>query len=71
MDIKTLNLEIKKKIQKKISCEEISIEDKTFLHVNHKSHNKNIKRKERNIDYNQAVFILATYSAFADFHFSV
>ncbi len=40
MDIKTLNLEIKKKIQQKISCEEISIEDKTFLHVNHKSHNK-------------------------------
>ena len=41
MDIKTLNLEIKKKIQQKISCEEISIEDKTFLHVNHKSHSKN------------------------------
>ena len=41
MDIKTLNFEIKKKIQEKISCEKISIEDKTFLHVNHKSHNKN------------------------------
>ena len=41
MDIKTLNLEIKKKIQEKISCEKISIEDKTFLHFNHKSHNKN------------------------------
>ena len=40
MDIKTLNLEIKKKIQEKISCEKILIEDKTFLHVNHKSHNK-------------------------------
>ena len=41
MDIKTLNLEIKKKIQEKISCEKISIEDKTFLHANHKSHDKN------------------------------
>ena len=40
MDIETLNLKIKKKIQEKISCEKISIEDKTFLHVNHKSHNK-------------------------------
>ena len=41
MDIETLNLKIKKKIQEKISCEKISIEDKPFLHVNHKSHNKN------------------------------
>ena len=41
MDIETLNLKIKKKIQEKISCEKISIEDKTFLHVKHKSHNEN------------------------------
>ena len=41
MDIKTLNLQIEKKIKEKISCENISIEDKTFLHVNHKSHTKN------------------------------
>ena len=41
MDIKTLNLKIKKKIFDNISCQSLSIEDKTFLHEKHKSHNKN------------------------------
>ena len=36
MDIKTLNLKIKKKIFDNISCQSLSIEDKTFLHEKHK-----------------------------------
>jgi len=40
MDIKTLNSEIKKKILANISCSSIEIEDKTFLHIKHKSHDK-------------------------------
>ncbi len=40
MDIKTLNSKIKKKILANISCSSILIEDKTFLHAKHKSHDK-------------------------------
>mgnify|MGYP001161349442 FL=1 len=41
MDINSLNLIIEKKISQNISCKKIIIEDKTFLHKNHKSHEKN------------------------------
>tara|TARA_B100000575_G_C22712599_1_gene429393 strand:- start:64 stop:324 length:261 start_codon:yes stop_codon:yes gene_type:complete len=41
MDIKTLNLQIQKKIKKKVLCDSISIEDKTFLHIKHKNNDKN------------------------------
>ena len=40
MDIKTLNLQIQKN-QKKVLCDSISIEDKTFLHIKHKNNDKN------------------------------
>ena len=32
---------MKKKIKSEIVCEEIKVEDKTFLHKNHASHEKN------------------------------
>ena len=38
MDINELNAIIKKKICDKVSVEKITIEDRTFLHKNHKSH---------------------------------
>ena len=41
MDINSLNLIIEKKISQNISCKKIIIEDKTYLHKNHKSHEKN------------------------------
>ena len=41
MDINNLNLIIKKKISQNISCKKITIEDKTYLHKNHKGHEKN------------------------------
>ena len=41
MDINSLNLIIEKKISQRISCKKIIIEDKTYLHKNHKSHEKN------------------------------
>ena len=67
MDIKTLNLKIKKKIFNSISCQSLSIEDKTFLHEKHKSHSKNkfhikliIKSKElkllNKIDSNKKIY---------------
>tara|TARA_B100000029_G_C17561140_1_gene953409 strand:+ start:391 stop:651 length:261 start_codon:yes stop_codon:yes gene_type:complete len=41
MDINQLKQIVKKKILKNIETEEIKIEDKTFLHKNHVSHDKN------------------------------
>ena len=41
MDIKQLIAIVKKKITQQIVLEDIKIEDKTFLHKNHKSHEKN------------------------------
>ena len=41
MDIKQLIAIVKKKISQQIVLEDIKIEDKTFLHKNHKSHEKN------------------------------
>jgi len=40
MDIKQLIAIVKKKITQQIVLEDIKIEDKTFLHKNHKSHEK-------------------------------
>ena len=40
MDINELNAIVKKKISNKISVENIKIEDKSFLHKNHKNHQK-------------------------------
>ena len=39
MNINDLILNIKKKINKNFSIENIDIEDKTFLHKKHKNHN--------------------------------
>ncbi len=41
MDIKQLIKIVKKKIKKQIVVEDIKIEDKSFLHKNHISHEKN------------------------------
>ena len=65
----TNNLKIKKKIFDNISCQSLSIEDKTFLHEKHKSHNKNkfhikliIKSKElkllNKIDSNKKIYTI-------------
>ena len=40
MNINDLILIVKKKINENILVEDISIEDKTFLHKNHKNHNE-------------------------------
>ena len=40
MNINNLILIVKKKINKSLSVENIEVEDKTFLHKNHKSHNE-------------------------------
>ena len=40
MNINDLILIVKKKINESVSVESINIEDKTFLHKNHKSHNE-------------------------------
>ena len=40
MNINDLILIVKKKINKSLSVENIEVEDKTFLHKNHKSHNE-------------------------------
>ena len=40
MNINELIGIVKKKIEKNISCEKIYIEDKTFLHKNHKTHSE-------------------------------
>ena len=37
MDINQLQEVVKKKIKQNIKCEKIDIEDKTFLHKNHKN----------------------------------
>ena len=41
MDINQLINIIKKKINNNLSCDSIEVLDKTFLHVKHKSHDKN------------------------------
>ena len=41
MNIKELIVKIKKKLKKNINIENILIEDKTFLHKNHKGHENN------------------------------
>ena len=41
MDINQLIEIVKRKINQEIVCENIKVEDKTFLHKNHKSQEKN------------------------------
>ena len=40
MNIKQLTEIVKNKLEQNITCEKIEIQDKTFLHKNHKTHNK-------------------------------
>ena len=40
MNIKQLTELVKKKLEQNITCEKIQIQDKTFLHKNHKTHDK-------------------------------
>ena len=41
MNINQLIEIVKTKLNKNIACDKIEIEDKTFLHKNHKTHEKN------------------------------
>ncbi len=41
MDIYKLIETIKNKLNKNIDCDNIKVEDKTFLHKDHKTHDKN------------------------------
>ena len=41
MNINQLREIVKKKLIKNIVCDNIEVEDKTFLHKNHSSHDKN------------------------------
>ena len=57
MDINQLIEIVKRKINHEIVCENIKVEDKTFLHKNHKFHEKNkfhlkliIKSKQLNTE---------------------
>ena len=57
MEINQLIEIVKKRIDQKIICENIKVEDKTFLHKKHKSHEKNkfhlkliIKSKQLNTE---------------------
>ena len=40
MNIKQLTELVKNKLEQNITCEKIQIQDKTFLHKNHKTHDK-------------------------------
>ena len=40
MNIKQLTEIVKNKLEQNITCEKIQIQDKTFLHKNHKTHDK-------------------------------
>ena len=41
MDINQLIEIVKNKLNKNIDCDNIKVEDKTFLHKDHKTHDKN------------------------------
>ena len=41
MNIKQLSEIVKNKLDQNITCEKIEIQDKTFLHKNHATHDKN------------------------------
>ena len=45
MNINQLSEIVKNKLKKNIVCDKIEVEDKTFLHKNHSSHDKNKKKK--------------------------
>tara|TARA_B100001250_G_scaffold101766_1_gene85662 strand:+ start:170 stop:430 length:261 start_codon:yes stop_codon:yes gene_type:complete len=40
MNIKQLTEIVKNKLEQNITCEKIEVQDKTFLHKNHKTHDK-------------------------------
>ena len=40
MNIKQLTEIVKNKLEQNITCEKIEIKDKTFIHKNHKTHDK-------------------------------
>ena len=40
MNIKQLTEIVKNKLEQNITCEKIEIQDKTFIHKNHKTHDK-------------------------------
>ena len=48
MNIKQLTELVKNKLEQNITCEKIQIQDKTFLHKNHKTHQKKISFKVNN-----------------------
>ena len=65
MDINQLSEIVKKKISDKINVQSIIVEDKTFLHKNHKSSEKNkfhlkitIKSNELNINKVQSTRLI-------------
>jgi len=65
MDINQLSEIVKKKISEKINVQNIIVEDKTFLHKNHKSSEKNkfhlkitIKSNELNINKVQSTRLI-------------
>ena len=65
MDINQLSEIVKKKISDKINVQSIIVEDKTFLHKNHKSSEKNkfhlkitIKSNELNINKVQSTRVI-------------
>ena len=67
MEINKLILVVKEKLEKNISIEEIIVEDKTFLHKNHSSHQKEkyhlklqIKSKELKVTTN--IFCICFFS---------
>tara|TARA_Y100000590_G_scaffold455091_1_gene603069 strand:+ start:972 stop:1232 length:261 start_codon:yes stop_codon:yes gene_type:complete len=63
MNINELIKIVKKKIKKNISCDNLDIEDKTYLHKNHKNHQLekfHIKIKIKSLDLKKLNKIEAT-----------
>ena len=67
MNIKQLTEIVKNKLEQNITCEKIEIQDKTFLHKNHKTHDKkkfhlkliitsNYLKKKNNIESTKEIY---------------
>ena len=67
MNIKQLTEIVKNKLEQNITCEKIEIQDKTFLHKNHKTHDKkkfhlkliitsNYLKKKKNIESTKEIY---------------
>ena len=67
MNIKQLTELVKNKLEQNITCEKIQIQDKTFLHKNHKTHDKkkfhlkliitsNYLKKKNNIESTKEIY---------------